>query len=86
MEFEVSVEVTVSVLVLPAELDVVVMEFVVSVAEAEMTVAGGIVVFVLPVVVGADSPSFDVVNCVLAVELLSTPLEKIRMQARTAMR
>ena len=51
--------------------------------ELELVVAGGTVVLVLPeVVVDADLPLFDVV---LAGEALSTPLEKIRMQARTAM-
>ena len=57
------------------------MEVVVSAAEAAVTVANGTVVLVLPeVAVDVDSPLFDV----LAGEL-STPLEKIRMQARTAM-
>ena len=51
--------------------------------EVEVTVADGTVMLVLPeVVVDVDSPPFDVV---LAGEALSTPLEKIRMQARTAM-
>lgn len=59
------------------------MEVVVSTAEAEVTVADGTVVLVLPeVVVAVDSLLFDVV---LAGEAPSTPLEKIRMQARTAM-
>lgn len=60
------------------------MEVEVSAAEAlaEVTVVEGTVVLVLPEVVVVDSPLLDVV---LAGEPLSTPLEKIRMQARTAM-
>lgn len=48
----------------------------------ELVVADGTVVLVPEVVVDVDSPLFDVA---LAGEALSTPLEKIRMQARTAM-
>lgn len=49
----------------------------------ELVVADGTVVLVLPeIVVDVDSPLFDFV---LAGEALSTPLEKIRMQARIAM-
>ena len=72
MEVEVSVaeaDVT-GLFVLPEEIDEDGMELVVS-----------MVVLVLPEVVDADSPLSDVV---LVVEALSTPLEKIRMQARTA--
>lgn len=63
------------------EIDEAAMKVVVSAAEAAVTVANGTVVLVLPeVVVDVDSPLFDVLG-----EPLSTPLEKIRMQARTAM-
>lgn len=59
------------------------MELVVSASEAGVTVADGTVVLVLSeVVVDVDSPLFDFV---LAGEELSTPLEKMRIQASTAM-
>ena len=51
------------------------------VSEAEAVVDDP-VVLVLPEVVDVDSPLFDVGTMG---DLLSTPLEKIRMQARTAM-
>lgn len=65
------------------EIDEDVKEAVVSAAEAEVTVADCRVALGLPeVFVDEDSPLFDVV---LVGELLSTPLEKNEMQARTAM-
>lgn len=71
-------------LVLPEEIDEDAMELVVSAAEAEAIVVDGTIVLVLSeVVIDADSPLFDVVS--VQREALSTPLEKIRMQAKTAM-